>query len=351
MNTKIIGGGVTGSYLAMKLGEKAEVIEKDPELKGKTCGGLISKTGLQELDLPYKKAIVNKVKGAEIHAGQESFIVEKKKTQAYVLDTLKLKKHTREKARDNGVEFKLGETWKPDKNNGEELLVGADGAHSQVAREKSTENEVYDTYQAIAEYKGNRNKVHLYFGEYAPEFFAWIIPYKEGKAKIGIGTKGKNPRKGFKQFKEKEDIELGKVERTESAPIPIFDPAKKINGEDWALVGDAAGQTKATTGGGVVMGCRAVEHLVKAIEEEDMKIYRSRFKKYIYPELLDHLKVQEFLNSTNIEKLIKKINKHDLDEIIEKHGDMEHTSRLKKKIMKKPRLWPLVIKYWWRIKR
>ncbi len=350
METKIIGGGIIGSYLATKLGEKAKIIEKNQDISRKPCGGLISKRGLEELDLPYKEAIVNEVNNAEIHAGNKSFIVEKKNTQAYVLDMVKLKENTREKARDKGAEFRLGETWKPEEEKSKGFLVGADGALSQVAREKSTENQTYNTYQVIANYEGDRDKVDLYFGEYAPEFFAWRIPYTQGKAKIGIGTK-RNPEKAFKEFIRKEEIQLNDVERKESSPIPIFNPGKKITGEEWALVGDAAGQVKATTGGGVVMGCRSSEYLSEAIKDEKMKIYRKKYKKNIYPDLLNHLKVRKFLNSTNIEKLINKINKHSLDEVIEEHGDMEHTARLKKEVMKKPRLWPLLLKYWWKIKR
>lgn len=348
MKVKIIGGGVIGSYLAMKLGSKARVIEKNQETSRKPCGGLISKNGLEELNLPYKKSIVNKAKGAKIHAGEESFTIEKKSTQAYMLDMLELKKEIREKARDKGASFELGETWKPSEDNEEELLVGADGAHSRVAREKSTENQVYDTYQTLTEYDGEREKVHLYFGNYAPKFFGWIIPYRKGEAKIGIGTRGKNPKKAFRKFIREEEIDLGEIKREESAPIPMFDPGKKITGDNWTLVGDAAGQTKATTGGGVVMGCRAVEYLAKAVEKENMKLYQSRYKKNVYPELLDHLKMRKFLNSTDIENLIKKMKKHGARKLIEKHGDMEHTSKLKREIMKKPQLWPLVVKYWWR---
>ncbi len=346
MDVKIIGGGIIGTYLAKKLGEGTELWEKNEEVKRKTCGGLISKTGLQSLNLPYKKAIMNEVKGAKIKAGERQLTISKEETQAYVLDMKKMKKKLRKQAVKKGVELKTGKTWKPKKKNNEKILIGADGAISQVAKEKSFINQFYSTYQIITEAKVDSDYVELYMGKYTPNFFGWIIPLSKDKAKIGIGTFNKNPKKAFNEFLNSEDIQIDKdkVEREESAPIPIFDSSKKIVGRNWALVGDAAGQNKATTGGGVVIGCKSAENLSEAIEEKNLKSYIKKQKK-INKDLKTHLKIRKYLNRTDKERLIEKMNRKDADKIIEKYGDMDHPEKLKKEILKRPRFWLMGLDY------
>jgi len=348
--TIIIGSGITGTYLAKQLGNRAEVWEKNKELKRKTCGGLISKTGLNNLNLPHQEAVLNKVKGAKIKAGKNQFTVEREKPQAFVLDMKKLKKKLRKEARKKGAEIKTGKTWKPKQENNKEkdrILVGADGALSQVAREKSELNPTYSTYQIVTKTQANPNHVELYLGKYAPNFFAWKIPLNKKEAKLGIATLGKNPKRAFQQFTETEKIEIKKekIKRKESAPIPLFKPNKKITGKNWALLGDAAGQVKATTGGGVVMGCKSAEKLARAIKKQKLELYSQEYEKQIKPDLKTHLNLRKYLNNTNKQKLIKKIKKHKIEKLMERHGDMDHPGKLKKEIMKRPWLWPLGVDY------
>ncbi len=348
--TLIIGSGIVGTYLAKQLGDRAEVWEKNKKLKRKTCGGLISKTGLNSLNLPHQETVLNKVKSAKIKAGEEQFTVERKKPQALVLDMKKLKKKLREQAKEKGAKIKKGKTWKSSQEKNQEkdrTLVGTDGAISQVARKKSKLNPTYSTYQIVTETQVNPDQVELYLGEYAPKFFAWKIPLNKKQAKLGIATLGKNPKKAFKQFTDKEKIEIDEeeIKREESAPIPLFDPDKKIIGKNWALLGDAAGQVKATTGGGVVLGCKSAEYLAEAIKKQKLELYKQKYEENIKPGLKTHLKLRKYLNNSNKERLIKKIKKHKVDKLIEKHGDMDHPGKLKKEVMKRPQLWPLVIDY------
>ncbi len=348
MNATVVGAGTIGSYLAMRLGEKAEVIERRKSLERKTCGGLVSKKGIEKLRVPYEEAIVNEVNTASIQAGREVLEVKRKDTQAYVLNMLKLKEEMQEKATDNGATFRFSETWGKGRDEGK-ILVGADGALSTVAKQKSTLNPIYHTYQIIADWEGERNKVHLYFGNYSPEFFGWIIPYEEGNAKIGIATINRDPRKALNRFMGTERIKIGKIHSDGSSPIPLFNPEKQVVGEDWALVGDSAGQTKATTGGGVALGLEAADYLVKAIENQKLVEYRNRYEENLKPILKDHLEIRRFLNSVNKEKLISKLNKHGMKEVIEEYGEMERTDELKKEVMKKalkkPALWLLGVSY------
>ncbi len=357
MQVKIIGGGIVGSYLGKKLGEidkvETESWEKNEELQRKTCGGLISKTGLNSLDLPYQEAILNSVKGCKVKADDEELTVEREETQAHVLDMKKLKKKLREEAKKEGVKIKKGRKWKSreraKRKDKEEFLVGADGAISSVAREKSKLNEFYYTYQVITETEINPDYTEIYMGEYTPDFFAWRIPLSENKAKIGIGTRNRNLEKALEQFIKKENIKINEseIKRTGSAPIPIFNPDKEIIGNKWALVGDAAGQVKATTGGGVVMGCKSAENLAKAIKKGEPGLYTSK-QREINKDLKTHLKIRKFLNRTDKEKLIKKIKRYNIDRLIEEHGDMDHPGKLKKEILKRPRFWPMGIKYFFK---
>jgi len=138
--------------------------------------------------------------------------------------------------------------------------------------------------------------VEVYFGEkIAPGSFAWVVPVNGRSAKIGLIT-GENPAWFLKRFLSNAQIS-DRLTTTESvvrcSPIPLRS-IRKSYGERFVIVGEAAGQVKATTGGGVYFGllCAeiAAETIKKAFEQGDgseriLKEYEARWRKKIDREL------------------------------------------------------------------
>jgi flavin-dependent dehydrogenase len=94
---------------------------------------------------------------------------------------------------------------------------------------------------------------------YAPGLFAWIIPRRDGSAKVGLATKVGNPRDCLRQFLDSHPVVKRKIKSDDvrSASyhlIPLGGPIPKTYRGGFLAVGDAASHVKPTTGGGVIIG-------------------------------------------------------------------------------------------------
>ncbi len=102
----------------------------------------------------------------------------------------------------------------------------------------------------------DQDEVEVYFGqEVAPGFFGWLVPTSNGNARIGLLARH-DPEKYLKKLLDSLASE-GKIVPGDWKPgygaIPLR-PLRKTYGERVLAVGDAAGQVKPTTGGGIYYG-------------------------------------------------------------------------------------------------
>ncbi len=103
----------------------------------------------------------------------------------------------------------------------------------------------------------------LYFGQkFAPGFFGWVIPLNDDSARVGIAVgpwiKGRT-RYLFNKFLRKHPdlkkrFKNAHIDKSYGGMVPASGPISKTYSRSYMVVGDAAGQTKATTGGGVNIG-------------------------------------------------------------------------------------------------
>jgi flavin-dependent dehydrogenase len=112
------------------------------------------------------------------------------------------------------------------------------------------------------------DEIHVYFGQgVAPGFFAWLVPTSKGKALVGLLSR----RRGLEHLANlvlRLQVE-GKVEGMTRPPakwgVPLR-PLKRTFGERLVVVGDAAGQLKPTTGGGIYYALLASEVAAEALD-------------------------------------------------------------------------------------
>ena len=330
----IVGSGVVGSYLGKMLGDQ-EIWEKSRTVVEKPCSTLLSKPGLSSLELDFEECVLNEVNGAIFFSNHREFSVEKKSTQAYVLDRLALQKELIKEAEDNGCKIKYNKMWKGQEDK---FVIGADGALSKVASSMGVRRGYIHAYQIKAELKRRMDDrlVELYFGDFAPGFFGWRIPFDERRAEIGLGVSRGNVRKQFDGFAKR--FEIKKVTNVQSALIPVFDPRQKTVSENKALVGDAAGQVKATSGGGIIFGCKCAEVLAEAVERQDLGYYEKKWRRKYEKDLKVHLWIRKFLNKTDYDALFEMVKDKRIDGLIERYGDMDHPRELAKQILRRPSL-------------
>ncbi len=187
--------------------------------------------------------------------------------------------------------------------------------------------------------------VQVYVGDYSKNFFAWIVPESEERARVGLASTSGNIRKDFNVFISEKNIS-GEFCDMCSSLIPIGPPLKMPVKGNVLLAGDAAFQTKATTGGGIVLGMMAGRIAAKTINghfknNEPLKNYEKACEP-INKELRLHWKIRQYLNTKkeeDIDRLFRKMNKAKVGEFLSEHGDMDKPSKFIGKIMAKPSMW------------
>jgi len=275
----IIGCGLVGCYLAGKLAEKGFnvlAIEEHRQIGYPSkCTGLVSWRIKQLLPGLPESIIQNEVSSAEFFSPTGFRFTLSSKKPMYVVDRPKLDRWLYEKALqasmktgERFVSFKAGKECVEINTSKDsykaELLIGCDGAFSAVARSAKLEqpsNVVY-ALQATVDGSFDAEKVELWFGsKVAPQFFAWVVPISENRAKVGLATKEK-PREYFKSFVR---MRCKRFVEPDTAGAIRFGLMKKTVDDRLLLVGDAASQVKPFSGGGIIYGLIAANTAYAAV--------------------------------------------------------------------------------------
>jgi geranylgeranyl reductase family protein len=157
------------------------------------------------------------------------------------------------------------------------------------------------------------NFIEIYFEKELTPGYLWIFPLPNGSANVGLGMRTDHISKGKVNLKKAlndilknnprfsarfEDAELdGKVL---GFPLPLGSKKRKISGDGYLLIGDAASLIDPLTGEGIgnaiVSGKIAGEIVQQAIENQafDAK-FLKQYDKAIYRELWRELKISHQL--------------------------------------------------------
>jgi flavin-dependent dehydrogenase len=149
-------------------------------------------------------------------------------------------------------------------------IVGGDGASSSVARAAGWPAlETVPLVQAIVRLPKDMpsDTARVWFVPQETPYFYWLIPESPTRGALGlIGETGTETRKLLEQFLEKRKLDPIEFQ---GARIPVYTgwvPVKRqVGAGSVYLVGDAAGQVKVTTVGGIVTGFRGALGVAEAI--------------------------------------------------------------------------------------
>ena len=333
----VIGGGPAGTIAAIHAAEKHDVIlSEEHQVIGipTNCSGLFSKEGLESFSdfLDYGSIIENKIYGANIHFGNEIITVERKDPIAYACKRDLLDQKLADLAEKKGVKIEYGKRIST--NYYSDIIIGADGPVSSVAKNFNFPKieRFCLTMQKEIPYKTDGRLVEVFLSnEKFPGFFGWIIPRNEEYAEIAAGVILPNDvRRAWDSLVKMIGIE--KQEDVKTALIPIKTrprSGKTIGKRKVLLVGDAAGQTKATTGGGVIFGGKCARLAGKFCDNPSR--YEFEWKIRYGFDLFLHEKIQEFVGyktDEEIEELGKKLKRMDMERFLSKRGDMDSPSKM-----------------------
>lgn len=387
----VVGGGPCGSFTALhlaKLGADVKVFEEHAEIGVPChCAGHLSVKGLKLLGLyPLPSEIVeNTFYGAVFHSPKgNQFRIRFSSPITCVVNRMLFDKYLAETAKDNGVKCFLdsrvesliienglvtGVVAKREgakKRFSAKVVVDAEGISSALLRQvdlsasdhrvlvKAVQVEVENVQDVDAD------MVEVFLGrDYAPGFYAWLMPTQDGKARVGLAADIGNPKELLRRLMLKhptasKKLCRAKILQTSFHSIPLGGPIPKTFSDGFLVVGDAASQVKPTTGGGVIFGMTCAKVVAKvayeALEKKDfssdfLRIYQRRCNKKLGSEIRFMLEMRKMLDNLSDDQLDDAISfctKIGLEKALQNFEDIDFQGRSFLHVLWNPRV-PLAL--------
>jgi len=337
----IAGGSVAGLTTARECssnGNSTIVIEEDHEIgTPEHCGGMVSLSGLQKLGLMLdSNNFQNAVPMARIRSKSASFELSAEKQNVIVVDRRGLDKQIAKQAEDAGAQIRTRCTFKSiTKKESKYTIKTSDGeieckyfvdAKGLGSLKDASQNGILASaqFEVYAKWIEGKTVEILFDSDKYPGFFMWIIPMGDGRGKIGVAGKGINTSVALHEFIRSKG-EKYSIIRKIFAPIWIGGPKSQFVFDRTLIVGDAAGQTKPTTAGGIFScgmgGVFAGQAISNAIEKNDdtllyeyEKSWKSMFQKEFQSMLLAR-KVLERLDNKAIDGIFSSLSKKAITDV------------------------------------
>lgn len=343
----VAGGSVAGLLCAREIalqGHKVLVIEEDYEIgTPEHCGGLVSISAMDDLGIiPMRATLDNKVRTARMIAPSgKSFTLDARPQQVIVLDRREFDKQIAHQAKVNGAEIRVRSSLREITKDGVKtsdgdikckIIVDARGVSSLIHKDRTgtLQSAQYEVYADWID----KERVEVYLDqEKYPGFFAWIIPTRRDEAKVGVAGKGINPALVLENFlKQKGNYS---TVRKIFAPIWVKGPIKEFVTRNIVTIGDAAGQAKPTTAGGIyssglggILAGNAISRFLESGKEEELQKYQKEWMEKFgkeFEQMLLARSLLERLDNKSINDLFESITPQVLEEI-SKEGSFDfHT--------------------------
>ena len=226
-------------------------------------------------------------------------------------------------------------------------VVGADGATSAVARHAGWDPQpTVPLLQAIVPRPEDLRPgtARVWFVPEDTPYFYWLIPESDDRAALGvIGERTSDLRARFDRFLEKRGMQAIEYQ---GARIPRYErwtPVhRKVASGDVYLVGDAAGQVKISTVGGLVTGFRGAIGVADAILGKSSRRKLRSLKRELDAHLLVRKAVHRF-GEREYCRLLDLLNDPARDSL-QRHTRDEATAMLWRLALKQPRFVSLSIR-------
>jgi menaquinone-9 beta-reductase len=345
----IIGGGPAGSACAISLANKGlrvALIDKASFPRDKVCGDALNIDVINQLKLmgenifndfdniPQKTASY----GMKIYSTKASFAMplyhNKVKSCGYVMKRFDFDNFLFQQAKlcnnifcfentcvekieqtEEGISFMAGNTLFTTK-----ILVGADGAHSIVAKTFGLHKVDKNNYSAgLRQYYKNvtgfnsDNMIELhFFKETAPGYF-WMFPMPDGIANVGIGMLSSKIAKNKINIKElmhqlitthpslvERFTNAQPLETVKGYGLPLGGKKRKLSGNRFLLVGDAASLIDPFSGEGIGNAVRsgriAADHIIHCFKENNFSaVFNKAYDKIIYQKMEKEFRLSKLL--------------------------------------------------------
>jgi geranylgeranyl reductase family protein len=348
----VVGAGPCGSLAALtaaKKGAKVAVFEEHSTVGiPNHCAGHLSLSGLKRLGLTLPSSMIeNTFRSARfISPSGKQFSMRFPFPVTCAINRQLLDQHLSKMASDTGVQYFFnsrvealvhkktpakgimvnvrGKTEEISSN----VVIDAEGVTSRILRNAGLKP--FDSrmlVKAVSAEVDNvkdveKDSIEVYLGNrVASGFYAWLIPRRDGTAKVGLATSRGSPKRCLEWLMNKHKSSSpkfrgSKIQRRSYHTIPLGGPISKTYADGFLAIGDAASQVKPTTGGGVIMGLMcaqsAGEIAGRAIREGDfsadfLKLYEAEWTQ----QLGFDMKAMLFAR-----KLLNRLSDHEIDRLL-----------------------------------
>jgi digeranylgeranylglycerophospholipid reductase len=323
----IVGSGVSGGSVALaasRNGVSVAIFEEHAEVgEPSHCSGHVGIAAFKRFAPNFPNRIIeNEIKGAKLYAPNgESLTLFRQNPVTWVLNRAAFDRHLAFTAERSGAWVYLNSRVEAFKRTDDgcfqikvkgaqdgfvkaKVLIDAAGCGGSISKyaklPQPNPRMIVNSAQFNVENLTDVNSelVEVYFGQsYAPGFFGWIIPRRDGSAKVGIAAAHRaNVRQCFERFVKRHPIASKKLARGKVLsqvtyhPIPVGGALSRTYADSVLAVGDAASQVKPTTGGGIVFGLAcgqiAGETALEAVQAGDssssrLRLYEEKWRQLI----------------------------------------------------------------------
>jgi len=357
----VVGGGPIGSTVAAQAsGVRTAVVEEHPTIGTPVqCTGLVHPRVVELADA--KETVLNTITGLRLcFPGGRTVEVPTDEAKAVVIDRQRFDQLLARRAEEEGAEILTGHAFRGfaragsalkvrlDGPDGERflttsLLVGADGFRSGVAREAGLGSckEIVRGIQVDLDLRlEDQGTVEMHVGRnVAPGFFAWVLPCGE-YTRVGLGVSKDHgaPSAHLAAFLKRRGLDGVKRRQLFAGAIPIG-PLKRTVADNVMVVGDAAGQVKPLSGGGLFTGMRAARFAAQTaaevmdegdLSEKALAAYEARWRADIGKELERGLLIRKvFLGMTDkkFDEVGRMLDREDAKAVLAT-GDIDYPSKL-----------------------
>lgn len=284
----VVGAGPIGSYTAYQLADKGFdvcLLEKKKEIgRDVVCAGVLSKEAFKKYDLPSKSILSRIDSTTFISPAGQRLEYEPKEVFAYVVSR---------KIFDKGL-LKLAKTVGTDVYMKQQVtdIKKSSGNYTVICTKKRYRTKAvilatginYELHSKLDLAKPpkflygsqielpisfSQSNIQIHIGQnFAPGSFGWVIPAGKNTSRIGIivGRRGKIWLK--RMLEQRLNFSVAKLNKNELKIKPItYGAVKRSVKENILAVGEAAGQIKTTTGGGIFYGLLCSEIAVDKLTD------------------------------------------------------------------------------------
>jgi len=367
----VVGAGPIGAVVARTAaaeGATVLLVDRRDDLRcSSACTGLISPRTLSVLNASPDCAL-REIRAITVHAPDgRTLDLTTDHTKAVVIDRPCLERDLHRKAREAGVEIQLGTEAVSVSDEGilfahrngrrtasTSIVVGADGPGSRVAEwfDLPPPERFVHAAQIVLETPelARPDRVEIFFGQdVAPGFFAWVVPAEELTVRIGLGVSPDHDPSAFLDRLVSDRFSGCRVISRTGGRIPIA-PARRTAVDGVLLVGDAAGQVKPLSGGGLYPGgvCAqiggriAAEAALAYGPSLTTSAYESQWRSAVGREIAfgqSIRRISSMVSDRELNAIFAACDDRDLLAFLAEHADIDHFHRLPDKLALHPSLW------------